>query len=41
MTVDYRSLIVRVQRGVRNHFTPTHSLGPQRKASTGGYDTLS
>ena len=34
-----RSLIVRVQRGVPNHLTPAHTLGPPRIASTGSYDT--
>ena len=34
-----RSLIVRVQRGVPNHLTTTHPLGPPRIASTGSYDT--
>ena len=41
MTVDYRSLFVRVQRGVPNHLTPTHILGAPRIASTGSYDTPS
>ena len=39
MTVDYRSLLVRVHRGVPNHLTPTHTLGLARIASTGSYDT--
>ena len=34
MTVDYRSLYVRAQRGVPNHLIPTHTLGPPGIAST-------
>ena len=41
MTVDYRSLFVRVQWGVPNHLTPIHTLGPPRIASTGSYDSSS
>ena len=41
MTVDYRSLFVRVQRGVPNHLTSTHTLDPPRIASTGSYGTSS
>jgi len=41
MTVDYRSLFVRVRRRVPNHLTPPHALGPPRIASTGRYDTSS
>ena len=41
MTVDYRSLFVRMQRGVPNHLTPTHILGPPRITSTGSLDTSS
>ena len=39
MTVDYRSLFVRVQRRMPNHLTPTHTLGPPCIGSTGSYDT--
>ena len=38
---SYLSLFVRVQRGVPNHLTPTHTLGPPRIASAGSYDTSS
>ena len=41
MTVDYRSLFVRVQRGVPNHMTPIHTVDPRRIASTGSHDTSS
>ena len=34
MTVDYRSLFVRVQRGAPNHLTPTHTLCPPRQVAT-------
>ena len=30
MTVDYRSLFVRVQLGVPNYLTPDHTLGAPR-----------
>ena len=35
MAVDYRSLFVRVQRGVPNHLTLTHTLRPPRLSITG------
>ena len=41
MTVDYRSLFFRAQRGVPSHLTPTYTLGPPRIASAGSYETSS